>query len=306
MELKNKKILVTGGHGFLGHYVIEELLTRGVSREDIFAPTAKELDLTKRENCESAVRGIDVVIHAAAMTGNALLHRDCPADIFYINMIMGVELMEAARKAAVSKFVSIGSATEYPETAKTPLREEDLWAGKPALSHAPYAWAKKMLLVQAEAYRAQYDFNAVHLLFTNMYGPRERSEGGPIPTLIQKMCKAMEEGVDFIEAWGTGAATRDFLYVKDAAEAVALTVEKYDAVTPLNIGSGHETSIRELADVLKKLTGFGGEIRWDVTKPEGPIRRFLDTARAREEIGFSARTSLESGLKDTIQWHLKK
>src|SRR3989344_8682498 len=213
MDLKDKKILVTGGSGFLGQHLIRKLRERGVPEKNIFAPRSAELDLRLRENCEKAVRGTNLVIHTAAITGNVELHKSKPADIFYDNLIMGVELMEAARKAGAEKFVTIGSATEYPDNARLPFREDDLWAGPVELFHAPYTVAKKMLLVEAQAYRKQYGFNAVHILLTNMYGPGEHEDGGPIPSIIKRVAEAQKSGTQHLEIWGTGKPTRDFLYV---------------------------------------------------------------------------------------------
>jgi len=304
MNLKDKKILVTGGGGFLGSHLVQRLLGRGVSRELIIVPRAGDCDLRIRENCESIVQGVDVVIHAAGTTGNTEFHRDHPAEIFYDNLTMGVELMEAARVAGVEKFVTIGSATEYPENAPLPFREENLWIGFPEPLHAPYTIAKKMLLVQAQAYRAQYGFNAIHLLLTNMYGPGNEAKGGFVITnMINRMLAAKDTGQAVVEAWGTGVPTRDFLYVEDAAEGIVLAAEKYDKPDPVNLGSGWEISIKELTETISHLTGFGGEIRWDVSKPDGQMRRMLDTRKAERELGFRAGTSFEDGLRKTVEWH---
>ncbi len=303
MNFIHKKILVAGGSGFFGTHIIEGLLKRGVPKENIFSPRAKELNLRDKKNCESAVNGRDIVIHLAGVTGNAEFHRAHPAEIFYDNLMIGVELMEAARLAGVKKFVSIGSVTEYPETVRLPFREEDLWIGAPEPIHAPYTVAKKMLLVQAQAYRKQYGFNAIHILLTNMYGPGEHNDGGPIPELIHKIGEAKKKGADFIEGWGTGHPTRDFLYVKDAADGVLLAAEKYDRPEPINLASGFEISMGELATLIAQVMDFKGEISWDSKKPDGQIRRALDTSRIEREVGFKATTDFKTGLKETIKWH---
>jgi len=307
MDLKNKKILVTGSAGFLGQHLIVKLLARGVPRENIFAPSSKELDLRRAENCTAAVRGIDVIIHLAGITGNVELHRARPAEIFYDNLIIGVELMEVARCAGVKKFVAIGSASEYPENAPVPLIEENLWIGPPEENHASYVVAKKMLLVQAQAYRRQYNFNAVHLLLTNMYGPGEHPDGGPIPSFIIRVLEAKRSGARFVEAWGSGRPTRDFLYVEDATEGIVLAAEKYESDKPVNLGSGIEYSIKEIFELIARLTDFHGEIRWDTSKPDGQLRRVLNTVWADRSFGFKPRTNMEVGLKETIKHHgLKK
>lgn len=303
MVLKDKKVLVTGGSGFFGTNFIERLTSRGVPKEDIFSPRIEELDLRKREDCELAVKGIDVVIHLAGITGNAEFHRKHPADVFYDYLIMGVELMDAARRAGVKKFVTIGSITEYPEKARLPFREEDLWIGAPEAIHAPYTVAKKMLLVQAQAYRKQYGFHAVHILLTNMYGPFEHAFGGPIPELICKIGEAKKKNEKVVEGWGTGRPTRDFLYVKDAADGVLLIAEQYDKPEPINLGSGFEISMVDLADIIKKEMNFAGVVRWNPEKPDGQMRRGLDTSKIEKELGFRAMTDFETGLKETIAWH---
>ncbi|MBU6500530.1 MAG: NAD-dependent epimerase/dehydratase family protein [Patescibacteria group bacterium] len=303
MDLKNKKILVTGGGGFLGQNLIKKLLERNVARENIYSPSAAELDLRVRRNCEEAVKGAGLVIHAAGITGNVQMHRDHPGQIFYDNLVMGVELMEAARKAGVEKFVTIGSATEYPENARLPLREEDLWVGPVEENHAPYTVAKKMLLVQAQAYRRQYGFNAIHLLLTSMYGSGEHKDGGPIPSIIQRVADARKSGSKYIEVWGTGKPTRDFLYAEDAVEGIVLAAEKYDKPEPINLGSGYEISIREVAETIMKSMGLKAELKFDTSKPDGQMRRILDTGRAEKEFGFKAVTDFEDGLRKTIAYH---
>jgi len=303
MDLKSKKVLVTGGAGFLGPHLMRGLLKHGVAEKNIFAPTFAELDLRKREDCKKAAAGADMVIHAAAVTGNVELHRSRPAEIFYDNLMMGVELMEAARGEGVEKFVTIGSATEYPDDARLPFREGDLWGGPLEPLHAPYTIAKKMLLVQAQAYRKQYGFNAVHLLLTNMYGPGEHEEGGPIPALICHMGEAKKNNLPEVVVWGTGRATRDFIYVEDAAEGIVRALLDYNKEEPVNLGSGFEISIKELAELIKKLVGYKGALKFDSSKPDGQPRRVLDTGRAEREFGFKATVGFEDGLKKTIAYH---
>jgi GDP-L-fucose synthase len=303
MDLKNKKILLTGGGGFFGKHLFKKLISRGVSESNIFMPGSVEFDLRERGNCERAVKGRDIVIHVAGVTGNVEFHASHPAKIFYDNIMMGVELMETARRAGVTKFVTIGSATEYPEHSPLPLAEENLWIGPVELLHAPYTIAKKMLLVQAQAYRKQYGFSAIHLLMTSMYGPGEKIDGGPIPSLIERIAKAQASGSNAIQVWGTGKPQRDFLYIEDAAEAVLLATEKYDKPEPLNIGSGHEISIRELVTIIAQLMNFSGNVAFDTSRPDGQMRRFLDTARTEKEIGFKSITDFEAGLKATIKAH---
>lgn len=288
----------------MGQHVVKKLLDTGVPRENISVPDIASMDLRLKENCEKAVEGKDAVIHLAGITGDTEFHRDHPAEIFYDNMVIGIELMEAARKAGVSKFITIGSATEYPENAPIPFREENLWTGFPEPVHAPYTVAKKMLLVQAQAYRAQYGFNAVHLLLTNMYGPgKEAVRGFVITNTITRILKAQQEGDNEIEMWGTGEPTRDFLFVKDAAEGIVLAAQKYDKSEPVNLGSGWEISIKELAETIARLMDFKGKIAWNTEKPDGQMRRMLDGTRAQHEFGFQPSTSFEDGLRETIEWH---
>ncbi len=303
MDIKRKKILVTGGSGFLGQHLVRKLLERGAAKENIFAPPSSRFDLREKENCFEAVTGCDLVIHLAGVTGGVLFHQDNPAKTFYDNLTMGVYLMEAARLTGVKKFVTIGSATEYPERASLPLKEGDIWDGLPEELHIPYTVAKKMLLVQAQAYRKQYGFNAIHLLLTNMYGPGEKPESDlVIPMIIKRIWQAKKTGQDFIEPWGTGRPTRDFLYVEDAAEGVILALERYDKPEPVNLGSGWEISIKELANLIARLMDFKGEIRFDSSKPDGVMRRMMDTTRAEKEFGFKAVTDFEAGLKETIKY----
>lgn len=301
MELKNKKILVTGAHGFVGTAVVDALKSRGIAEENLSLPRFEDCDLRTREACEKAVTGADVVIHLAGVTGGVTFHRAHPGRIFYDNLIAGVRLMEAARRVGVKKFVTAGSMAEYPAAAAIPYEEKTLWDGYPDLVHAPYAIAKTMLLVQGQAYRNEYGFNAAHLLLTSMYGPGEGTDF-VIPSLIGRIREAQEKGEAQVVVWATGKPTRDFLYVADAAEAIVLAAERYESSEPVNIGSGVETSVANLASTIARLTGFTGEVRFDPTKPDGSPRRVADTARAKG-FGFQAATDLESGLRGTIAWH---
>jgi GDP-L-fucose synthase len=304
LDLTHSRILVTGGNGFLGSAIIRNLIGRGVTPEQIVVPRRENDDLRDFAICTRATSGIDLVIHAAAVTGNIRIHLDNPGSVLYDNLIMGAHLMEAARQSGVRKFVSIGSATEYPASAAVPLREETLWDGYPALTHAPYSAAKRMLLVQGAAYREQYGFRAVHLLPTNMYGPGDRLENGfAIPSLIMKIAEAVRERRPAIDIWGSGAVTRDFLYVDDAAAGVIAAAEHYDSPEPVNLGSGVEVTVKALVELLCRIFGFSGTIRFESDKPSGPARRLLDIGRAKEAFGFSPRTSLEQGLLETVTWY---
>jgi GDP-L-fucose synthase len=303
MDLINQKILIAGGNGFLGGYIVNALLGRGVKKENIFIPNSGEVDLRIFENCLKATEGMDIVIHAAALTGSALYHKEHPGEIFYSNLIMGVQLVEAARRQGVKKIITIGSATEYPEYAPIPFKEEYLWDGFPEMLHAPYAMAKKMLIIQGLAYNDEYGFNAIHLIMTNMYGPKAKMDSGPIPSLIQRIAVAKEKGEHNVVVWGTGTPTRDFLYVEDAAEGIVLAIEKYDKPLPINLGSGKETSLRDLVKKIAALMEFDGELVFDPIKPDGQMRRALDISLARREFGFNSKTDLSTGLQRTIQWY---
>ncbi len=307
MELKSKKILITGGSGFLGSFVVEKLCQLGVLKENIFIPRSEEYDLRKWENCQKAVKGQDVVIHLAAKVGGIGFNREHPAELFYDNIMMGTQLMEAARLAGVEKFLGIATICAYPKFTPVPFKEEDIWNGYPEETNAPYGLAKKMLLVQAQAYRQQYGFNAITLFLVNLYGPRDNfnpKSSHVIPALIKKVADAKKEGRNFIDVWGTGKPTREFLYVEDAAEGIVLAAENYNNPEPVNLGSGMEISIKDLIEIICRLMDFKGEIRWDSTKPDGQPRRCLDVSRAEKEFGFRATTNFEVGLKKTIEWYL--
>lgn len=304
-NLKDKKILVTGGAGFLGSFVVQELINKGVKREDIHIPSSQNMDLRIKENCEKAVSGIDMVIHLAAKVGGIGFNQEKPGELFYDNLIMGAELMEAARKGGVRKFVAIGTICAYPKFTPVPFKEEDLWNGYPEETNAPYGLAKKMLLVQAQAYRKQYGFNAIYLLPVNLYGPRDNFDpknSHVIPALIRKVYEAQKANKDFIEVWGTGSATREFLYIEDAAKGVVMAAQNYDGDEPVNLGSGMEISIKDLVTLICELMEFKGEIRWDSSRPDGQPRRMLNTKRAEERFGFKASTDFREGLKRSINW----
>ncbi len=304
----NKRILVTGGAGFLGSFIVERLIKeRGVKPEDIQVPRSKEMNLRKWENCVKAVRGMDIVIHLAAKVGGIGFNKKYPATLFYDNAIMGIQLMEAARQEGVQKFVAIGTVCAYPKHTPIPFREENLWNGYPEETNAPYGIAKKILLVQAQAYREQYGFNAIYLLQVNLYGPRDNFDperSHVIPALIKKMVDAKIEERNEVVVWGTGKASREFLYVEDAAEGILLATEKYNKPYPMNLGAGKEITIKELVDLIAKLTRYRGKIVWDTSKPDGQPRRCLETSRAKKEVGFEAKTDFIEGLKRTIDWHL--
>jgi GDP-L-fucose synthase len=302
----DKKCLVTGGAGFLGSYIIKKLREQGC--KDIFVPTIEEYDLRGLDDIKKLYRQSrpDVVIHLAAKVGGIGLNREKPAELFYDNLIMGVQLMEEARKANVKKFVALGTICCYPKFTPVPFKEEDLWDGYPEETNAPYGLAKKMLLVQAQAYRRQYGFNATFLMPVNLYGPGDNfnpDSSHVIPSLIKKCSDAIRDGRNEITVWGTGKATREFLYVEDAAEAVLLAAERYDKPEPVNIGAGFEISIKDLVSLITEISGFKGKIFWDITKPDGQPRRMLDVSRAKKEFGFTAKTDFRKGLTQTISWY---
>ena len=306
MQFKTKKILVTGGAGFLGSFVVQKLLDRGIPKKNIFIPRSKELDLRKWENCVKAVRGQDIVIHLAGIVGGIGYNQKIPGQIFYDNMMMGTQLMEAARQADVEKFVAIGTVCAYPKFTKVPFVESTLWYGYPEETNAPYGLAKKMLLVQAQAYRQQYDFNAIYLLPVNLYGPRDNfspKSSHVIPALIKKIDDAKKAGKKYIDVWGTGKASREFLFVEDCAEGIILATEKYDKSDPVNLGANREIKIKDLVKLICKLMNFKGGVRWDKTKPDGQPRRMVDATLAKKEFNFRSRTDFEKGLKKTIDWY---
>jgi GDP-L-fucose synthase len=304
----DRRILVTGGGGFLGKSVVGRLERAGVASDDIFVPRSKDYDLRTAEGVGDALADGEpnVVIHLAAVVGGIGANRENPGRFFYENAVMGVELMEQSRRAGVEKFVQIGTVCSYPKFTPVPFREDDLWNGYPEETNAPYGLAKKMLLVQGQAYRQQYGFDVIHLIPVNLYGPGDNfnpASSHVIPALIKKCVDARDAGDDHIEVWGTGAASREFLYVDDAAEGIVLATERYDDADPVNLGVGHEITIRDLVELIVRFTGFEGEVRWDASKPDGQPRRALDTSRARERFGFVAKTSFEDGLRATVRWY---
>ena len=298
--------MVTGGGGFLGRSVVRRLQSAGV--REIFVPRSKDYDLRTAEGVRDALADGEpnVIIHLAAVVGGIGANRENPGRFFYENAAMGIELMEQARVAGVDKFVQIGTVCSYPKFTPVPFREDDLWNGYPEETNAPYGVAKKMLLVQGQAYRQQYGFNVIHLIPVNLYGPGDNFDPASshvIPALIKKCVDARNTGADHIEVWGTGSASREFLYVDDAAAGIVLATERYDGADPVNLGVGREITIRDLVTLIVKLTRFDGEIRWDATKPDGQPRRALDTSRARERFGFEAKTTFEDGLRATVAWY---
>lgn len=306
MNLADKRIVVTGGSGFLGRHVIGLLERRGY--EHLFVPRSRMYDLTKETDIVRMLEDAkpDVVIHLAAVVGGIGANQKLPGTFFYDNLMMGVQLMEQSRRFGVEKFVSIGTICSYPKYTPVPFRESDLWNGYPEETNAPYGLAKKMMLVQSQAYRQQFGFNSIHLLPVNLYGPGDNFDlesSHVIPAIIRKCIEAIDTGAKSITLWGTGHVTREFLYAEDAAEGIVKATERYDLSEPMNLGSGYEISIRELAETIRRLTGYEGEIRWDAGKPDGQPRRQLDVGMARDRIGFVAKTDLETGLKQTIEWY---
>ena len=301
-----RRVMVTGGGGFLGSAVVARLRTAGAT--DVFVPRSQDYDLRTMDGVDRALAAgrPNLVIHLAAVVGGIGGNLGNPGRFFYDNAIMGIQLMEAARLALVDKFVQIGTVCSYPKFTPVPFREEDLWNGYPEETNAPYGLAKKMLLVQAQAYRAQYGFDTIYLIPVNLYGPGDNvdpSNSHVIPALIRKCVEAREAGADHIDVWGTGAASREFLYVDDAAEGIVLAAERYDGAEPVNLGVGAEITIRDLVTLIARLTRFEGELRWETSKPDGQPRRVLDTSRARECFGFVAETSFEDGLRRSIEWY---
>ncbi len=301
-----ERVVVTGGAGFLGSYVVEKLRQRGV--ENIFVPRRKDYDLVKIEDVRRMYEDArpDLVIHLAAVVGGIGANRVNPGKYFYENLMMGVQLMDEARLRKIKKFVATGTICAYPKFTPVPFKEDDLWDGYPEETNAPYGLAKKMMLVQSQAYRQQYDFNSIFLLPVNLYGPRDNFDpqsSHVIPALIRKCVEAIDAKADHITCWGTGSATREFLHAEDCSEGLVLAAEEYEKSDPVNLGAGFEISIKDLTEKIVALTGFTGRIEWDASKPDGQPRRCLDTSRAENEFGFRARIGFEEGLRQTIDWY---
>ena len=308
IDLKTKKIVVTGGGGFLGAALIERLKQQGCSPSQVVAARKADFDLVHEADVKRLFEAHrpQVLIHLAAVVGGIGANRENPGSFYYQNLIMGAMLMEYARQAGVEKFVAIGTICAYPKFTPVPFREEDLWVGYPEETNAPYGIAKKGLLVQSQAYRAQYGFNSIYLLPVNLYGPRDNFDprsSHVIPALIRKCVEAVERGDEVLEVWGTGRATREFLYVDDAAEAIVLATEHYDGAEPVNLGAGFEISIKDLAERIARLSGFRGRLAWNTSLPDGQPRRCLDTTRAAAYFGFRASTPFDEGLRRTIEWY---
>ncbi len=303
---RNRRVCVTGGAGFLGSVVVDKLRQRGVA--DIFVPRIQEYDLVQLEAIQRMLRDArpDMIIHLAAKVGGIGANREHPAEFFYDNLMMGAQLMHEAWKQGVAKFVAIGTICAYPKFTPLPFKEENLWNGYPEETNAPYGLAKKMLLVQAQAYRQQYGYDAIFLLPVNLYGPGDNFDprsSHVIPAIIRKVLEAQESGQETIEVWGDGSPTREFLYVEDAAEGILCAAESYNGSEPVNLGSGKEISIKDLVELISRLCGFTGRLVWDTSKPNGQPRRCLDTSRAEEYFGFRAQMSFEEGLRRTIDWY---
>ena len=311
---KNKKILVTGGAGFLGSFVVSKL--KDMDCKDIFIPRSKDYDLVEMEAVKRVYKDADpdIVIHLAAKVGGIGANRLNPGKFFFDNLMMGVQLIEVGRKLGIEKFVALGTICAYPKFAPVPFKEEDIWNGYPEETNAPYGLAKKMLLVQSQAYQQQYGFNSITLFPVNLYGPGDNFDpetSHVIPALIRKCLEAKAEAhpqssnlqPPTITVWGTGKATREFLYADDAAEGILLAAEKYNKPDPVNLGAGFEISIKDLVELIAELTGFTGQIAWDSSKPDGQPRRMLNTTKAQKEFGFKAKTSFKEGLTNTIKWY---
>jgi GDP-L-fucose synthase len=306
---QNRRVCVTGGAGFLGSFVVEKLHQHGA--KEVFIPHIEDYDLVQVTDIRRMLADArpDVILHLAALVGGIGANRDHPAEFFYSNLMMGVQLIHESWKFGVEKLLAVGTICAYPKFTPIPFREENLWDGYPEETNAPYGLAKKMLLVQAQAYRQQYGFNAIFPLPVNLYGPRDNFDletSHVIPALIRKCLEAKERGEDQVVLWGDGSPTREFLYVEDAAEGLVLAAERYNGPEPFNLGSGQEIPIKDLAELIARLTGFRGKIVWDTSKPNGQPRRALDTSRAEQYFGFRAQTPFEEGLRRTIEWYQER
>ncbi len=306
LDLSDKRILVTGGAGFLGRQVVEQLCQAGAAQEKITVPRSRDCDLRSLEQCQRAVEQQDVVIHLAAHVGGIGLNRDKPAELFYDNLMMGTQLIHAAYQAGVEKFVCVGTICAYPKFTPVPFKEDDLWNGYPEETNAPYGVAKKALLVQLQAYRQQYGLNGIYLLPVNLYGPEDNfdpSSSHVIPALIRKVHEAQQKGEKKLPVWGDGSPTREFLYSTDAARGIVMGTQDYNDLEPVNLGTGYEITIRDLIELICELMEFEGEIVWETDKPNGQPRRCLDTERAKQSFGFTAQVDFKQGLKNTIDWY---
>jgi GDP-L-fucose synthase len=307
LDLSQKRILVTGGSGFLGRQVINQLMESGANRDKITIPRSQNLDLRVLANCQQAVQNQDLVIHLAAHVGGIGLNREKPAELFYDNLIMGAQLIECAYRSGVEKFICVGTICAYPKFTPVPFQEDNLWNGYPEETNAPYGIAKKALLVQLQAYRDQYGFNGIYLLPVNLYGPYDNfnpQSSHVIPALIYKVYEAQIKGDKKLPVWGDGSPTREFLYVTDAAKGIVMATQKYNHPDPVNLGTNHEISIKDLVELICELMEFKGEIIWETDKPNGQPRRCLDATRAQQAFGFTAQMGLKEGLQETINWYL--
>lgn len=306
--LYDKNILVTGGAGFLGSNLVSQLKNKIVDPSQIIIPRSKDLDLRDWGNCQKVLNDVDIVIHLAAKVGGIGYNQAHPAELFYDNAIMGIQLMEAAMRKGIEKFVVVGTVCAYPKFTPIPFREENIWDGYPEETNAPYGLAKKMLLVQSQAYRDQYGFNSIYLLPVNLYGPGDNfnpESSHVIPALIKKFVDAKNNGEKEVEIWGTGNASREFIYVEDAARAILLATEKYNSKDPINIGSGKEITIKGLVELISNEVGYTGQIKWDFGKRDGQPRRCLNTDKARTAFGFEAKMPIGEGIKKTVEWYIK-